>query len=215
MSEQKPNALQRFRPEDPARIEAFRRTVDAIDWDKDGLIPGLRRLFEAVDGLAEAEVHYYYRRRLVRAAVSSTTRIAAWLLGSVGLLLPLLAGVNTGTFQAWGPYGYVFLAAAASCLAANALFGGTDGHIRFTSTQLELERLITAARVAWCKYLASEKAPDPAATEQAFALIHDYADGLHTITIAETGHWGETLRTELAKYQKTLDAKGAAAGRKS
>lgn len=207
-----PTWLQRLRPEDPRRIKAFRAKLEGLDWDKQNVAESLSTLFAAVDELAEAEVHYYYRRRVTRAWISGVTRIGAWLLGTVGLLLPLLAGTDTSLFKDWGQYGYAFLAAAASCLAANSLFAGTEGHIRFVSTQLELERLITASRVAWCRYLAGphESDDDLAA---GFALILGYASALYAATITETGRWGETLLVELAKFQKSIEAKGSASGR--
>ncbi len=115
-------------------------------------------------------------------------------------------------FKDWGQYGYAFLAAAASCLAANSLFGGTEGHIRFFSTQLELERLITASRVEWCKYLAGPHESDDDLAE-GFAIILGYANALYTATITETGRWGETLLVELAKFQKSIEAKGNMPGK--
>lgn len=214
MKQNSPTWLQRLRPEDPRRIQAFRSKLDGLNWDKQNVVDSLSILFAAVDDLAEAEVQYYYRRRGTRAWISGTTRFVAWLLGSVGLLLPLLAGTAAPIFKEWGQYGYAFLAAAASCLAANSLFGGTEGHIRFVSTQLELERLITASRVEWCKYLAEPHGTDDEIA-QGFSLILAYANSLHTATIAETGHWGETLLAELAKFQKTVESKGGAADEKS
>ena len=85
--------LQRFRPEDPRRIKAFRAKLEGLAWDKQNAVESLSALFAAVDELAEAEVHYYYRRRGTRAWISGVTRTGAWLLGTVGLLLPLLAAV--------------------------------------------------------------------------------------------------------------------------
>lgn len=202
--------LQRLRPEDPRRINAFRDKLDALKWDKQNVVESLSGLFAAVDNLAEAEVNYYYRRRGTRALISGLSRFTAWLLGSIGLLLPLLPDVQM--FKDWEQYGYVFLAGAASCLAANSLFGGTDGHIRFVSMQLKLEKLITASRVNWCKYLASTHETD-AEIAEGFSLILAYADSLHTATISETGRWGETLLTELAKYQSSIDARGSAQGK--
>ena len=200
----------RLRPEDPRRIQAFRTKLEGIKWDSQNLVASLSILFAAVDDLAEAEVKYYYRRRGTRAWISGITRIMAWLLGSTGLLLPLLAG-TAPIFKDWGQYGYVCLAGAASFLAANSLFGGTDGHIRFVSTQLELERLITGARVGWCKYLAGPHNADEDVA-QGFSLILNYATSLHTATITETGRWGETLIAELAKYQKALESKTPKSG---
>ena len=47
-------------------------------------------LFAAVDDLAEAEVQYYYCRRGTRTWISGLIRTTEWLLGTVGLLLPLM-----------------------------------------------------------------------------------------------------------------------------
>lgn len=196
--------VQKFRPEDPRRIQAFRKKLEGLQWDQQNVEESLKALFEAVDDLAEAEVRYYYRRRGTRAWISGVARFCAWLLGSVGLLLPLLAATSTSRFAGWSPYGYAFLAAAACCLAANSLFGGTQGHIRFVSTQLELEKLIAASRIGWCKYL-SKKTPNDE-SESGFDLILSYAQALHMTTILETGRWGETLLAELANFHKTLES---------
>jgi hypothetical protein len=204
--------LKRMRPEDPRRIHAFRAKLAPLIWDAQSTVPSLSEVFYAVDDLAEAEVLYYYRRRGTRAWVSGITRMAAWVLGSIGLLLPLLAGTASSEFKDWGQFGYVFLAGAASCLAANSLFGGTAGHFRFVSTQLELERLITASRIGWCEFMA-EANTDAESTKKGFELILAYARGLHASTISETGNWGETALAELAKYQNSIDAKNTAKGR--
>ncbi|MFN3579238.1 MAG: SLATT domain-containing protein [Pseudomonas sp.] len=212
MSQLAPNWLGRFRPEDPRRIQAFRAKLEGLSWDKQSAAGSLSTLFAAVDDLAEAEVHYYYRRRGTRAWVSGVTRIGAWLLGTIGLLLPLLAGTAAAMFQDWGQYGYAFLAAAASCLAANSLFGGTEGHIRFVLAQLELERLITTSRVGWCQYLAGPHETDEGLAE-GFGIILGYANALHTATLAETGRWGETLLAELAKFKQSIETSGSSSGK--
>ncbi len=201
-----------LRVEDPRRLNAFRNSMQGLVWDDGNVVESLTQLFRAVDELAEAEVSYYYRRRGTRAWISGITRLSAWLFGSVGLLMPLLAVTANPEFKEWAQYGYVFLAAAASCLAANSLFGGTEGHIRFVSTQLELEKMIAKARISWCQYL-SQQGNDNQDSESGFLLIHDYANELHTITISETGHWGETLLKELAMFQKTIETKKASPGK--
>ena len=194
------------RPEDPRRMRAFRDRIATLEWDEHHVMDSLSSLFDAVDDLAEAEVRYYYRRRGTRAWVSALSRLGAWLLGSIGLLLPLLAATTIPGFEDAARYGYAFLAAAASCLAANSLFGGTEGHIRFVSTQLELEKLITSARIEWCRFRANV-----AGGEKGFALIASYAGEIHATTIAETGRWGETVLRELAKYRKQVESKGGGA----
>lgn len=194
----------RIRPEDPSRIGAFRAVLDGLRSDEVHAPASLSTLFFTVDALAEAEVAYYHRRRGTRAWISGVARALAWTCGSIGLLLPLLAATGAARFASWGPYGYAFLAAAACALAANTLFGGTDGHVRFVSTQLELERLITRHRIEWCRYLATAESR-ALGLDEGFALILAYADGLHATTIAETGRWGDGLLTELARYRSTVE----------
>ena len=205
MADSSEGIVARWRPEDPRRIREFRGRLASLKWDAANVLASLNALFDAVDQLADAEVHYYYRRRGTRAWISGLARFAAWLLGSVGLLLPLLAGTAAPEFKELGQYGYVFLAGAASCLAANALFGGTSGHVRFVSTQLELERLVTKARIDWCAFLAQAQG-DADAIQTGFAQIQSYASALHTATIAETGRWSESSVAELAKYESTVQA---------
>ncbi len=194
----------RLRGEDPRRIADFRARTEGLRWDPDHLDTSLRALFAAVDALAEAEIAYYHRRRGTRAWISGVTRVAAWILGSIGLLLPLLAATPSPRWQAWGQYGYVFLAAAASALAANSLFAGTEGHIRFVSTQLELERLVVASRVEWYRYLALPRESDEDLS-RGFGLILDYAHNLHSAVLQETGRWGETLLAELSKLERKMN----------
>jgi len=195
-----------MRPEDPIRLGKFREATQELLWDEAHVIESLSQLFCAVDDLAEAEVNYYYRRRTTRAWISGVSRLVAWVAGTIGLLLPLLAATATPEFKDLALYGYVFIAIAASSLVANALFGGTQGHIRFFTTQLELEKLMTKARISWCRYLGL-RSSDNDDYKAGFLLIQEYATELHTTTISETGRWGETIIKELANFQKNIDQK--------
>jgi len=194
------------RTEDPVRIQAFKKAVDALSWNPNDVLASLNSLFGAVDELADAELRYYYRRRRTRAWISGITRLGAWIFGSIGLIIPLLYATNMPAFEGVASFGYVFLATAGSLLAANSLFGGTDGHIRFVTTQLEIERIMIKARVCWCEYMAAQK-PSGVDASKGFEKILAYATELHLRTIAETGRWGETLLKELAKYQQDISSK--------
>lgn len=204
--------MRRFRPEDPRRLRAFMQTVRSLKWTDEDAVASLSVLFTAVDELAEAEVSYYYRRRGTRAWISRVARFGSWICGSIGLLLPLLASTGAPDLKNVGQYGYAFLAVAASFIAANSLFGGSDGHIRFVSTQLNLEKLITASRIRWFRYL-TELATKKEDLAMGFDIILAYAAGLHTTTIAETDRWGEGLLAALEKYRQALEA-GPAGGTK-
>ncbi|HEY9103493.1 SLATT domain-containing protein [Chitinimonas sp.] len=198
------------RPEDPHRMVRFRERLQDIPWANNESPGALDQLFRAVDELAEAEVYYYHRRRNTRAWISGVARTIALATGSIGLLIPLLAGAGL----AWpaGPFraelGYVFLAISAGALTANTLFGGTAGHVRFVTTQLKLEKLITASRIGWYDYLSNPGAADEA-SRRGFTLILDYATKLHDMVLAETGDWAGLTLAALEQFQKDAQNKGA------
>ncbi len=199
----------RLFPETPQRMREFRATIEVLRWEAADAVTSIGALFAAVDRLAEAEVEYYFRRRRTRAWISGVCRTGAWGLGSLGVLAPLMDGTGLGAGWAGEKNGYALLVGAGCFLAANALFAGTAGHVRFVSTQLELERLITERRVAWQRHRAL-KAGSPDFVAEGFAMIREYAAKLHATTLAETGRWGDTILDELSKYGKHVQPKSDA-----
>ena len=195
----------RLQPENPRRLRAFMQTIQGLSWKESDRLSSLSALFSAVDALAEEEVAYYHRRRGTRAWVSGLTRAGAWVCGSVGLLLPLLAATGSPSLRDAGQFGYAFLGLAASFLAGNSLFGGTDGHVRFVVTQMNLERLITASRIRWCQYVSGSTASSED-IGKGFEIILAYAEELHATTIAETDRWGQGALAALEKYRQGVDA---------
>ena len=202
--------LQQLKPEHPTKLLEFQESVSKLEWNDASVKKSLSMLFEAVDALAVRELSYYYRRRQTRAWISSSFRFSAWLFGSVGLLLPLLAATKEPWILASSEYGYVALAVSASCLAANALFGGTTGHIRFVSAQLTIEKLVTVSRISWYEYMSrfnDDRIPRDQIAK-GFERIQKYAEELYATTIVETGQWAEMVMRDLEKFRSKLDEKG-------
>ncbi|WP_422384451.1 SLATT domain-containing protein [Roseibium album] len=194
-----------YRVENPVRIQKFRTKSNNINWNQSKNLESLNELFSMIDELAMAELQYYYRRRNTRAWISGSTRFFGWVLGTIGLLFPLLAATQSEDFKGFASYGYVFLVAAGSFFALNSLFGGTAGHIRFVKTQLEIEKLITSSHLAWNDFLANSKEDNPN-LESGFKLISEYASSLYAQTITETGTWGEDTLSSLEEFRKSLES---------
>lgn len=133
-----------------------------------------------------AEVRYYYRERTNRRRYSKLCRLAAWAFGTGGLLASLLSAADPDRFQQLNSYGYVLIAVAAIVLTVNSLMGGTDGHVRFTATQIRLEQIITKFRIGWFSFLALV-AEEKADWESGFEIIKSYAAAFHEETVMETG----------------------------
>ncbi|MFK7974819.1 MAG: SLATT domain-containing protein [Halioglobus sp.] len=188
------------------RLADFFQKTEGLNWSKEDVRKSLAALFKEVDKLAMAEVQYYYRQRTTRRRYSRLGRLVAWALGSGGILAPLISAAEPERFQYIAPYGYVLIAAAASVLAINSLMGGTDGHIRFTATQIRLEQIITSYRIKWFNFLA-QIFDDENGQNRGFEIISNYATALHEETVSETGVWGQTLTAELDKFSKKMDSK--------
>lgn len=201
----------RHGPESPHRIRRFLHETRSLDWSGASAMRALRDLYQALDDLAQEEVRYYHRRRRTRAWISGVCRVAAWTLGTAGLLAPLVAAARPDLKEATS-YGYVLLAGAAAALGANALFGGTVGHVRFVQTQLALERLIALTRIRWCRFERTLATGAPAAgdagpsarLDEGFDLLMSYAEALYVLTMDETGAWAKTLTSELERFQASL-----------
>jgi hypothetical protein len=159
-----------------------------------------------VDTLVQAEIEYYFEARKNRARWSGFVRFLGWGLATAGLVLPLLAATEIGSSAKLLPWGYVFLAAAASVFAGNSLLGGSTGHVRFVSTQLALEKTMTKSRISWCAY-TQPLSDDTITNEQlriGFGLILSYAENLYSSVLSETTAWGENLISELEKYTSAI-----------
>lgn len=193
-------------PEDPAKIREFKAKVDALDWAGGHAIESLTHLFAAIDALAQAEVDYYFRRRGNTKIWSIGFRSAGAVFGAAGLLLPLLASTKQLSEFSLLPWGYVSLSIAASAFAANELFNVTASHIRFVSTQLALEQIMTTRRIEWYQFLATPQTK----VAQGFELLQHYASDLYRGTTSETADWAHAVSLASDKFRDSISkAQGA------
>lgn len=192
--------------ESPKRIEAFRGAIQSLSWNAQNAMASLDALYAAVETLVETEIRYYHRRRSGMFYISAVCRWVAWICGSIGLLIPLIAAAKAAPAGGSSSYGYVFLAIAASFLALNSLFGGTRGHVRFFSAQQNLERLSTTSRIDWCDY-ELRRTDTTESRAEGFALIKAFTQHLYEISGAETEEWGQAVLKELASYYQRLEQK--------
>lgn len=189
------------RVEDPVRLEHFLAALRALSWENSQK-SALLGIFDALDELAYQEVRYYYAARVLHRRVSFFTRALAFAFGSLGLLVPLLAAANPKLLGWMSPYGYLLLAASAAALAANRLFGATGGHIRFVSTQLELEQLLTGFRLERISWLAKHEAEklSKEGTHEALQLFRNFVERFYRVLRSETTVWGRSISEALREF---------------
>jgi hypothetical protein len=196
------------RVEDPERLRRFLERLEGADW-RSGRGDALNSAFVALNDLIYHEVLFYYRARKKQRWFSILTRGAAVLLGTVGVMVPLLAGANPAYFGFAAPYGYPILVAAAAILVINRMFGATGGHIRYVTAQLELERIITKFRLAWIELLSRESTGEDASSknDEPFQLMNTFVDQAYRVIQEETTVWGKSVSEALQEYETRLPAK--------
>lgn len=199
--------------EKPDRLSQFLSATVDLDWAPENALASFTCLFGALNKLAEAEVRYYYNRRSRWRWLSLAPRLLGWGFGTVGALIPLLASTNPDVFKGLTPWGYVCLALAASLFAANSLFGGSSGHIRFVTAQLELERLLTRFRLRWYFFIASLRGAPPSddEIEKALEITSKFVEDFYQIILVETGSWAQTVMAEFERYRLSLEKGNGAA----
>ncbi len=219
-----------FAKKDARGIIAFQNTTRSLSWKGENVSNSLSQLFDAVDTLALENFQYYYKKGRQHSLLSRYLRISAWFFGFLGLMCPLLINTGIDVFSEFTKFGYVFLAISGTNLSANALFGGTSGHIRYVSAQLEIEDVIAKFRIRWAHYLCTGEfmsefakpvsktatvettanpptvTPSHVLTEaeilhNGFAILHAYANKFNEITIQETKQWTADVGKALADFQ--------------
>ncbi len=194
----------------PDRLKAFLRDLEGIDWRGERR-DALNGVAKAIVGLFLGEIEYYYRLRVRRSAVAMVTRGLAFVLGTAGLLSPLIiATLPDGPWPRASQFGYIMIAAAAAALAANQLFGGTFGHIQFVKAQYKLEQLIHDFEVKWQQWqekaniAALDERAQARLTAKAFALFRELSSESYEVIASETAAWAENVMAAEAQLGSSL-----------
>ena len=117
----------------------------------------------------------------------------------VPLIQPLLGEHAPAQFLSWG---YLAFGAAGVVMIFDTVFAGTQAHQRYTSTQLELEKIYTIFSLEWQARLL--KLTTDMSSESALELVSRaiaFATELHRAMGAETSAWQENVNKGLAELK--------------
>lgn len=189
---------------DPQRLRTFLDQLKRNDGAPDERT-AVNRLFQELTTLVYDDVLYYTKVRNKHRLVSTITRTLAWLLGTIGLLIPLITSAMP-SLQPYAGWGYPFLAGAGGMLLLNRLFGSTKGHVRYVTAQLALEHLITIYNLRWLSWLANTPQKELSAEKRAtaFKLFTEFVEAAYKIVQDETTVWGIAVMQDLEAVGKQL-----------
>lgn len=178
------------RVEDPVRVKEFADAVRGLVWTEASSRESLDTLFHHLAKLARAEVQYYYMRRKGARLKAAWIQFGTWVLATVGVLVPFIQPLVVGRDIL--PWGYLSLAIAGALVVADRLFLASEGHGRYTTTQLRIEGAFSEFSLKWCEALLEvDRLPTLTAVRKAIQLAQEFASVLHVSLGAETAEWVE------------------------
>jgi hypothetical protein len=192
--------MSKIKIEDPKRIRLFLEKTASLDWSSAN--ESLSTLQSEAFELLNHEVAYYYRIRQNKKSLSGYLRFGMLLFGALGVLAPL---AEVAKLYEVGNYGYLLLAVSGAFLTANNIFGGTTGHARFVTTQLQLEKIIVVGTVKWSELENKLNQDTNDASEvqlEMFQFIISTLEEAYQLIIDETTEWNESLQAAMEDFAK-------------
>ena len=178
-------------------------------------------LYDYAENHAGQSISWYAGHKRKKAVFSRWLRGAAILLTTLGGLSPILGSLGlqqipiprTTLVLNVGQLGYFFLALAAACVGFDRFFGFSSGWMRYITTMMSLERLLSAFRFDWSMMAAKFGKEDPS-PDQVQAMIQRLKEFLASVDAQvdqETQAWVTEFRTSLADIEKTAKTQAEAA----
>ncbi|MFJ7313813.1 SLATT domain-containing protein [Pseudomonas sp. NPDC098747] len=188
-------------PQKPDLFKAFLDAFKSINEAKQDK-GSIKRIFEEMSTLVHGSFDYYASSGKKHSLRATITRWIAIVFGTLGVLAPLLGGINECLKGLTG-WGYPALAIAGAAMLADRTFGYTRGHIRYVIARMELKHLITDFQVQWSLWLASNPQEDlqPSQLAEVETLLQKFINRAHEIVMAETAAWGVAVVEDMQELK--------------
>lgn len=196
-------SLIRKRVEHPDRLRDFTNVVTGIDSEPARRREHLDALFPAMCKLCQAEIDYYYGRRVASGGWSLIFRLVAVAAGTIGIVAPLIPP-GAEFLGGLRPWGYPSIALAGGAITANQVFGSTENHRRYVSAQIQLEFFLTRYQLAWVDLLGVMEDISDEKWRAAIALNDTLLADMHSTLREETHAWGELISKQLEELRSRL-----------
>jgi conflict system pore-forming effector with SLATT domain len=195
--------------------------VYKLSWKSPGEIEAsINMLYQYAEATASEAVDWYGRHKRRIAWKSRLLRFLAILLTALGGLTPIISALGWSTVELppWaaklnvGQLGYLFLGLAAACVGLDRFFGFSSGWMRYITTKMALERLISDFRMDWAMLIAKLGNQSPTA-DQVQLMIQRIKEFLLTLdkhVEQETEAWVSEFKTNISEIEKTAKTQGEA-----
>lgn len=188
-----------------------RPDLPELGWSPQQRDASLTTVFEHGLQLAGMAERWYATKRPAKKLWGRTLRVAALIIGSVAVVLPVLSEIYaTDDRPAVAPgWSAIALAAAATLVALDHFFGFTSAWTRFMAAEMRLTRLRHDFSYSWnARRAACNGAPTDTDVSELLALARSHVLAVDDLVAEETGSWVTEFRGTLDKTQQNLGKPG-------
>ncbi|WP_035799463.1 SLATT domain-containing protein [Kitasatospora mediocidica] len=205
-------AVGRDRAATRRRADLSARQFPLGDWGEPA--ERLEELYRWSEERAVEAIDWYRRDRIWKRRLARLLRFGAVGFGMAGVTLPLVS--LTGVWDRADGWGYVGLALAAGCLAADRAFGLSSGWMRDVSTAQALQRRLEAFQFDWAsecvrEVLGPTEGTAGEAAERCLGVLRRFCEDVSDMVRSETAEWMLEFRARMT--QLPTQAPGAWGGR--
>jgi hypothetical protein len=202
--------------------------VEELKWQTpDEIQKSIVALYQYAEQTAHYCIYWYGKNKGSKSFMSRLLRAAAIILTTLGGLMPIISALLGATnvqvansqvagagFHLYvGQFGYLFLGAAAACIALDRFFGFSSGWMRYITSKMTLERMLSEFRMDWAMMVAKlgGKSPTTDQVQLMIQKIKEFVIAINSHVEQETQTWISEFKTNLADIEKAATKQAEAA----
>ncbi|HXQ39291.1 MAG TPA: SLATT domain-containing protein [Anaerolineales bacterium] len=206
----------------PYDISVPKLRVQTLKWTTADEIQGsVVELYQYAEACAWDSIDWYGKRKRWKAWMSQLLRCLAIIFTTIGGLMPIIGALGVsnvtlpGTARQFslGHVGYLFLGLAAASIAFDRFFGFSSGWMRYITTKMTLERMLSEFRFDWAMMVAKlgERSPTTDQVQLMIQRIKEFLVSVNSNVEQETQTWISEFKTNLAEIEKAATKQAEAA----
>ncbi|MFY8037619.1 MAG: SLATT domain-containing protein [Cyclobacteriaceae bacterium] len=171
----------------------------------------LQKTYDSVIGGAKIQATWYEDKKKTISKTSRELRRWSIILVSFGGLFPLLGAASKQDIFGVDVtnWGYIAIALAGTLLLLDRYFGFSSAWIRYTTTKLEIEKLIKEFEIKWVMEVgdADVNTLDPLKMKELMKSLLDFSNLIAELVKQETNAWAVEFQNNIAELQKSINSK--------
>jgi len=187
------------------QIKIFLKKVQNLK-NNDCSLESLELLHNEIMFFLQQKLNYFIKSRINLSEISKVSRWGTLFFSTLGIIYPLIEPSLPITID---NLGYILLVIAGSFLLMNNIFGGVDGHTRYTLTFIKLEKLLIQSTVKWTQMIHQFKNTNDKnmlikIKNDMFLFLIDLIEKIYNINHNDAEEWSKSLKETMNDLKKNI-----------